>query len=61
MKQMKLCCGRAKCPKISLPKIREDGCYGDDDYFVIKDDFGGEAKITKEQLDYLVNQVYPQL
>jgi len=38
--QILLCCGKANCPSV---EVREEN------YIVIKDDFGGEVKIPKER------------
>jgi hypothetical protein len=35
-----LCCGKEKCPSVTKKK----------DFFEIKDDFGGEVKLNKEQV-----------
>ena len=38
-----LCCGKARCPSIA----KEEGAT---DSFIIKDDYEGSVKLTKEQL-----------
>lgn len=39
-----LCCGKTKCPSIA----KEEGST---DSFIIKDDYEGSVKLTKEQLE----------
>jgi len=38
-----LCCGRARCPKLTKPKKGLDT-------YELTDDFGGKVSLTKEQL-----------
>ena len=56
-KIIKLCCGGRKCPKLAIPVIKDDSCASDNDYYIIKDEFGGTVKLTLEQLQYLKNVV----
>lgn len=38
--QILLCCGKANCPSVEV---------SEENYIVIKDDFGGEVKIPKQR------------
>ena len=38
-----LCCGKGRCPVLKKSKEKSD-------HYSIKDDFGGEVSLTKEQL-----------
>jgi hypothetical protein len=38
-----LCCGKGRCPVLKKSKSKSD-------HYSIKDDFGGEVSLTKEQL-----------
>ena len=46
-RKVKLCCGRRKCPVLKKTE------YG----YSISDDFGGEVKLKKDELEVLIDTV----
>ena len=45
MFKFSLCCGKAKCPEVSVI----------DSEWIIKDDFGGSVKLNEDQIKEFIN------
>lgn len=56
MKEITLCCGRGKCPKLTLPVI-EGKTYGPKDLFFLSDDYGNECRLTYDNLQHLAKTI----
>jgi len=51
VKTFSMCCGGARCPVTMIQK----------DQWVLRDDFGGEVKLTKEQVEEFIEKAQEHL